>query len=108
MTASDPVAAPDRVRITCPACGASESADAAVVAGGPLIVCRECGGTWPAAPRRTKRRTEMVTGMGDPGVVEAARRPLVSYSGGPDKAWIAKANCPEFAVEIVEETRAPG
>ena len=25
-----------------------------------------------------------------------------------DRAWIARANCPELAVEIVEETEAPG
>jgi ferredoxin len=25
-----------------------------------------------------------------------------------DKAWIAKANCPELAIEIIEETRAQG
>ena len=25
-----------------------------------------------------------------------------------DKAWIAKANCPEPAIEIVEETQATG
>jgi ferredoxin len=25
-----------------------------------------------------------------------------------DQAWIAKANCPELAVEIIEQTEAPG
>ncbi len=89
MTASDPVA-PDRVLITCPACGASESTDAAVIADAPMIVCRECGGTWPAAPRRTKRRTPVAVSAPNSALVEAERRPFVRYSDGSDKAWIAK------------------
>jgi hypothetical protein len=84
----------DRVLITCPACGAHESADAAVVAGSPMIVCRECGGTWPAAPARTKRRTELSRLAAPqppvPALLEAERRPFVTYSDGPGKAWIMK------------------
>jgi hypothetical protein len=92
MTVSDPVST-DRVLITCPACGASESADSTVIVDAPMIVCRECGGTWPAAPRRTKRRRNpalLPTSRPRPILIEAERRPFVAYSDGAEKAWIAK------------------
>jgi hypothetical protein len=86
------IAAVDPVLIRCPACGASEAADPAVLTDAPMIVCRNCGETWPAAPRRTPRRSLVpvdTTARGG-GLLEAERRPLVAYSDGADNAWAAK------------------
>jgi len=83
----------DHVVIQCPMCGASESAEPQVLAGHPTIVCRECGETWPSAPPRAKRRTDLVR-QSEPRMgnqdVEAERRPLVTYSDGAEGAWAAK------------------
>jgi hypothetical protein len=93
VTDSD-LAASDHVVIRCPACGASEAADAAVLSDAPMIVCRNCGETWPAEPRRTRR--EPLFDSAPPAVapareiVEAERRPLVTFSEGVEKAWAAK------------------
>lgn len=92
VTATD-AAISDHVVIECPACGASEAADPAVLADDPDMVCRECGETWPSAPKRTKRRMMLIeSAEADPGddVIDAERRPLVTYSDGADKAWAAK------------------
>ena len=92
MTAAD-TAISDQVVIKCPACGACESADPIVLADAPTIVCRECGETWPSAPKRTKRRTNLIAGSEDEAeseVIEARRRPLVTFSDGAEKAWAAK------------------
>ena len=91
MTSAD-IAAADPVLIRCPACGASETADPAVLTDGPMIVCRYCGETWPAAPSRTPSRS-LVAVEGSAGrrrLLEAERRPLVAYSAGADGAWAAK------------------
>lgn len=92
MTASD-ITNADRVVIQCPACGASESAEPQVLADAPTIVCRECGGTWPSAPPRTRRRTDLVRETKahiESNVIDAERRPLVTYSDGAESAWAAK------------------
>lgn len=92
MTASD-LATSDQVLIQCPMCGASESAEPGVLTGHPTIVCRECGETWPVAPPRTKRRTDLVRQTKahiESNVVDAERRPLITYSAGVESAWAAK------------------
>lgn len=67
-------------------------ADPRVLANDPTIVCRECGKTWPAGPKRTRRR-------GGPANVplpasglalDAERRPLITFSDTAEKAWAAK------------------
>ena len=91
MTSAD-IAAADPVLIRCPACGASETADPAVLTDAPMIVCRNCGETWPAGPRRTTGRSLVAVGSsaGRRRMLEAERRPLVAYSAGTDDAWAAK------------------
>jgi hypothetical protein len=92
VTASD-LAIPDHVVIQCPACGASEAAETGVLAGHPTIVCRECGETWPSAPARATRSTDLVgqtKARIESNIVEAERRPLVSYSDPADSAWATK------------------
>jgi hypothetical protein len=77
------------VAIICPACGASEDADPATLAGAPRIVCRKCGETWSAAPRRRPRHAAVRAPSR--ALVEAERRPLVTFSGASDtQAWQAK------------------
>ncbi len=92
MTAQN-LTTPDHVVIQCPKCGASESAEPAVLTDAPMIVCRECGDTWPAAPRRRIRRIDLVGQTRErlaSNVVEAEHRPLVTYTGGEKTAWSAK------------------
>ncbi len=92
MTLSD-LAVPDHVVIQCPACGASESAEPGVLSGHATIVCRECGETWPAAPARRSRRTDLVRETKahiESNLVEGRRRPLVTYSDNAERAWAAK------------------
>jgi len=92
VTASS-LADSNHVVIICPACGASESAEPEVLADAPTIVCRECGETWPSAPRRTVRRLDLVReteAQVKSNLEEAERRPLVTYSDGAERAWAAK------------------
>jgi hypothetical protein len=92
VTASDSINSA-HVVIQCPACGARESAEPQVLAGAPTIVCRECGETWPAAPPRSKRRIDLVLQTKahiESNVIDAERRPLVTYSDGAESAWAAK------------------
>ncbi|MGH6922437.1 MAG: hypothetical protein ACRED5_01590 [Propylenella sp.] len=92
MTASD-LAQSAHVVIQCPACGASETAEPEALAGHPTIVCRECGETWPSARPRSKRRSELVSQTRahvESNLMEASRRPLVTYSDGAESAWAAK------------------
>jgi hypothetical protein len=101
------VAAGDQVLIQCPACGATEAADAAVLADSPTIVCRKCGETWPTLPRRRKRR---IAAGGNEGaaspVVDAERRPLVTFSGRPGQAWAAKMEG-DVVTAPIRSPRAP-
>jgi hypothetical protein len=80
--------------VLCPACGGSEPAESGSPAGAPEIVCAECGETWPSAPPRTERRSDLVhqtRAQVESNIVEAERRPLVTYSDGGESAWAAKA-----------------
>jgi hypothetical protein len=62
-----------------------------VLADSPMIVCRNCGETWPVAPRRTKRPAFATTQHDPrPALIEAERRPLITFSDGAEKAWAAK------------------
>ena len=96
-------AAADRIWIECPACGAREAADPAVLSGAPMIVCRKCGETWPISVQRKARRLGGVaeTGAGK-NVIEAERRPLVTFSTGVGAAWAAK-----MAADAVAEPAPP-
>jgi hypothetical protein len=89
VTASDPDPAA-AILLRCPACGTSEEADPAVLADAPTIVCRDCGETWPDGPRRAKRRALVRAAEPAGGLIEAERRPLVSYASGTSEAWAAK------------------
>jgi hypothetical protein len=80
--------------VLCPACGGSEPAEIGPPDEAPEIVCAECGETWPAAAPWTERRTDLVHQTRvqvESNIVEAGRRPLVTYSDGGDRAWAAKA-----------------
>ncbi|HEX9904180.1 MAG TPA: DUF3426 domain-containing protein [Propylenella sp.] len=108
MAASHSVVS-DQVILQCPACGACESTDAFVVADSPMIVCRDCGETWPAAPRRRKRQHPIFAVVEEetkPETLSAERRPLVSYSDGADKAWAAKVEG-DFWPEPPRRSRLP-
>ena len=76
--------------LLCPACGASEAADATMLADAPVIVCRDCGETWPVAGRQNRPMSMDLRGAVPGRDIEAARKPLVTYSGEVDKAWAAK------------------
>lgn len=95
MTASETI--PGHVTLRCPSCGASEQAEANVLADAPIIVCRNCGDTWPATrPRVKTSRAARSPALERPPVwsearaVDAVRRPLVSYSDNHDDIWAAK------------------
>ena len=80
--------------VLCPACGGSEPAESGSPAAALEIVCAECGETWPSAPPRTERRSDLVhqtRAQVESNIVEAERRPLVTYSDGGESAWAAKA-----------------
>jgi hypothetical protein len=104
---------PGHVIITCAECGASEIAEAGILAGAPTIVCANCGETWPApgnpagyAPPEAVegeaggagRALSLWSGAAAgewpaSGSLEAIRRPFVTYDGaqGPtERAWAAK------------------
>ena len=98
-TVTDPdLAVSDKVVIRCPACGASEDADLAQLTGGPTIVCRKCGETWPIAREGSSvdvsaaalARSGPHPGDPRPPDLDGERRPLVGYSDGPSPAWLAK------------------
>lgn len=58
-----------------------------------MIVCRECGKTWPSTPKRTRRHIDLVgetKASLESKIVEAEHRPLVTYSDGAEAAWAAK------------------
>lgn len=97
---------PGHVIITCAECGASEIAEAEILADAPVIVCRKCGETWPApghdaahaaADGRALRLLSDSSRAAPPAPfshrhsLEAARRPLVTYHDRAEDAWLAKA-----------------
>jgi hypothetical protein len=86
------IAVADHVVIECPACGASEHADRGMLGGSATIVCRNCGERWPGGRRRNKRRSarRLPRVPRQPPLLEAERRPLVTFSSGADTAWAAK------------------
>jgi hypothetical protein len=104
---------PGHVIITCAECGASEIAEAGVLAGAPTIVCANCGETWPAPgnPAGSTAPEGHDESAGEAGSralslwsgaarerpacrsLEAMRQPFVTYEGadGPtERAWAAK------------------
>ena len=90
MPESD-LAAADHVVLKCPACGAREVADPAVLSDAPTIVCRKCGETWPSSPRRKARRAAVSLAANPQAqAINAERRPLVAFSSGLGAAWAAK------------------
>lgn len=101
----------DHVVIRCPQCGASEDAEPATLVDAPIIVCRNCGETWPASPRRTKRRPSAALSLAAGGreseIVEAERRPLVTFSAGSDQAWVAKMESDVLPVAPPNRSRLP-
>jgi hypothetical protein len=103
---SDPAAA-DCVLIECPACGASESADPAMLADAPTIVCRNCGHTWPSAPKRRRRSLALVDAPAGRELIDAERRPLVTFSDGAEKAWALKVEGDILPEQPPEPRRAP-
>lgn len=85
------------VILRCPSCGAQDAVLAEAIDDEPSIVCRNCGETWPASnplslksvsPAPYNSRRSIV--WSDAEVIDAVRRPLVSYSGGDDSVWTAR------------------
>ncbi len=91
MTLSDHLPS-HQVVIQCPACGAAESAEAATLADQPIIVCRECGETWPggAPPARRHKTKRRPSARRTSEVIVAEKRALVTYSDRAETAWKAK------------------
>ncbi len=94
----------DFVLLKCPSCGAAEPIETAVMAAGTqIVVCRRCGETWPARrqaePGADSIRKAEEAGRSlvwsDARLVDAVRRPLVSYDNGSENAWAARiaADC---------------
>jgi hypothetical protein len=82
----------EHVVIQCPACGAAESAEAASLVEEAIIVCRECGESWPVGPARPRRRRIVRRRPPPPGggFINAEKRALVTYSDNAESAWKAK------------------
>lgn len=81
------------VTISCSTCGTAEIADATLFSGAPTIVCRNCGETWPPTARSTAATELVLSPFGSPRrseLLEAQRRPLVTFSDGADRAWAAR------------------
>jgi hypothetical protein len=95
LTPSDQLLS-EHVVIQCPTCGAAESLEAASLVDEATIVCRECGETWHAGPRkphsarrRRKLRPRRRIRPESPTIV-AEKRALVTYADNSDTAWKAK------------------
>jgi hypothetical protein len=81
----------NHVVVQCPSCGAYESAEAATLADQRVMVCRECGETWPAERVRARHRAKARRRRKpSSAVIVAERQPLVTYSHTNDNAWQAK------------------
>jgi hypothetical protein len=100
----------NHVLITCPACATSETADAAVLADAPMIVCRNCGETWPVSGKRRKRDLSpaLDEAPGAVSVIDAEKRPLIAYSDGGEKAWQAKIDGDILPEQPEPGSRVPG
>jgi hypothetical protein len=91
-----------QVILRCPSCGAQEAAATSDLYDAPSIVCRKCGETWPSSrtsPNSTQLALPQQRGRSvvwsDAVVVDAVRRPLVSYSAGDDDVWEARMRADE-------------
>jgi len=89
----------DLVILKCPACGAAEPIEAAIMAEGTqIVVCRRCGETWPArsvenvAVGRIEKAEQAGRSLvwSDAPLIDAVRRPLTSYDNGSQDAWAAR------------------
>lgn len=95
MTDRHPSAGPQPglVVLQCPACGTPEPVSAGAIADRRIhmIVCRNCGETWPArAPDASVPADRAATADGSVApILDAVRRPLVSYAGGRSDPWSA-------------------
>lgn len=101
----------DQVVIQCPACGASEAADATLLADAPMIVCRNCGETWPTTGPRAGSRPSMRPRRAvsvSRNNVDAQRVPLVTYAGEMDRAWAAKVAGDVLPGVAPRRSRIPG
>lgn len=93
--------------LRCPFCAAAEPVEEAVLAAqARMIACRQCGETWPArqglvAPRADdggeNTRHVSVSGSHVP-MVDAMRRPLVSYGDAGCDRWSAQIVADQAAV----------
>lgn len=89
----------DLVILKCPSCGAAEPIEAAIMAEGTqIVVCRRCGETWPArgeenaaaGPIEKAEQAGRSLVWSDARLIDAVRRPLVSYDNGSQDAWAAR------------------
>ncbi len=89
----------DLVILKCPACGAAEPIEAAIMAEGTqIVVCRRCGETWPArnvenvaaGPIEKAEQAGRSLVWSDARLIDAVRRPLTSYDNGSQDAWAAR------------------
>ena len=89
----------DLVILKCPSCSAAEPIEAAIMAEGmQIVVCRRCGETWSArnedyaATGRNAKAEQAGRSLvwSDARLIDAVRRPLVSYDNGSQDAWAAR------------------
>lgn len=79
-----------QVVVTCPACGATDLADAGSSPEERFIVCRECGETWPGGAEKAKSRKHRSPKARKGEVLVAEKQAIVTYSNPAEAAWRGK------------------
>lgn len=82
---------PGLIILQCPTCGTPEPVAAGAIADRRIhmIVCRNCGETWPARAPVGSAAAAAAADRPSAPVLEAVQRPLVAYSGGRSDPWSA-------------------
>lgn len=82
----------------CAVCGAAAEGDPGASAKSPTALCRKCGGARPPSIR------PLPSGRAPPPgeILEAQRRPLVTYADKSDRAWAAR-----IEADALREPRRP-
>jgi len=97
-----------QVVVTCPACGATDLADAGASQPGHFTVCRECGETWPGGAEKAKTQgTERRSPKARKGeVLVAEKQAIVTYSNPAEAAWRGKIEG-DYWPEPAKRSRLP-
>lgn len=75
---------------SCAACGAAGAGRSATRGDSATPVCRKCGRSRRAASPARHVKSQRSLPRGEPEILEAARRPLVTYSDRGQTAWAAR------------------